>query len=121
MTGHTSVQMCKRLMANVQLFGQVRRAYAEKGSFDVHVTSRHKEQDPMPDQFKGMWFCLKEKFFQPQKDNTSIHKFDTQGQHHGNITNSLRDVYQKGTEKVEQKFDQKMYECFSERRLMSQK
>ena len=112
--------MCKRLMANVQLFGQVRRAYADREAFDVHVTSKHKEQDPMPDQLKGMWFCLKEKFFQPQKDNTTVHKYNMQGQCEGSITKSLKDVFQKGIDKIKQKFDQKMYECFAERRLLSQ-
>ena len=82
-------------MANVQLFGQVRRAYADKQAFDVHVTSKHKEQDPFPDQLKGMWFCLKERFFLPQKDNTSIHKYNAHGQHDGSITKNLRHVFEK--------------------------
>ena len=107
-------------MANVQLFGQVRRAYADKQAFDVHVTSKHKEQDPFPDQLKGMWFCLKERFFQAQKDNTSIHKYNAQEQHDGSITQNPRDVFEKGIEKIEQKFDKKMYECFAERRLLPQ-
>ena len=110
--------MCQRLMANVQLFGQVRRAYADKEAFDVHVTTKHKEQDAMPDQLKGMWFCLKEKFFQPKKENTSVHKYNWQGQSDGNIPKNLRDVYQKGTEKIVQKFGQKMYEYFPERRSL---
>ena len=112
--------MCKRIMANVQLFGQVRRAYADKQAFDVHVTTKHKEQDQFPDQLKGMWFCLKERFFLPQKDNTSIHKYNAHGQHDGCITKNLMHVFEKGIEKIEQKFDQKMFECFAERRLLPQ-
>ena len=106
-------------MANVQLFGQVRRAYADKQAFDVHVTSKHKEQDPFPDQLKGIWFCFKERFFQAQKDNTSIHKYNAQGQHDGRITKNLRNVFEKGIEKIEQKFDTKMYE-YAGRRLLPQ-
>ena len=105
-------------MANIQLFGQIRKAYADKEAFDVHPTSKHKEQDSMPDQLKGMWFCLKERFVQPEKGNTTITKFNVQGRREGTIK-SIRDVYQKGIEKIEQKFDQKMYECFVERRLMA--
>ncbi|KAL9978530.1 hypothetical protein ACROYT_G016057 [Oculina patagonica] len=94
----TLVNRCvrrERLMANVQLFGQVRRAHADKEAFDAHVTTKHKEQDPMADQLKGMRFCLKEIFFQPKKDDTSVHKCNWQDQHDGSITKSLRDVYQK--------------------------
>ena len=120
MTGHTSVRMCKRLMANIQLFGQVRRAYADKEAFDVHTTSKHKEQDPIADQLKGMWFCIKEGFFQPQEDHTSVHKYNLQGKREGSVAKSLRDVFDKGIEKIKQKFDQKMYECFVERRLLPQ-
>ena len=82
------MKMCKRLITNVQLFGQVRRAYADKEPFDVHGTSKHKEQDPMPDQLKGMWFCVKDRFFQPQKDNTSVHKYNMRGQRENSIKKS---------------------------------
>ena len=45
-------------------------------------------------------------------------KYNWQGQPDGNIPKNLRDVYQKGTEKIVQKFGQKMYECFPERRSL---
>ena len=95
-------------MANIQLFGQVRRAYADKEAFDVHTTSKHKEQDPIADQLKGMWFCIKEGFFQPQEDHTSVHKYNLQGKREGSVAKSLRDVFDKGIDKIKQKFDQKM-------------
>lgn len=38
---------------------EVRRAYADKEAFIVHATSKHKEQDSMPVQLKGMLFCLR--------------------------------------------------------------
>ena len=44
-TGHTSVQICKRRMANIHLFGQIKKAYADNEAFDVHATRKHKERD----------------------------------------------------------------------------
>ena len=29
-------------------------------AFDIHPTKKHAEEDPFPDQLKGMWFCFKE-------------------------------------------------------------
>jgi len=50
-------------MANVQFIGNVRRFYADKQSFDVHLKTKHTEQSAIPDQIKGMWFCVRERFF----------------------------------------------------------
>ena len=50
-------------MANIQLFDQIKKPYAENEAFDVHPTSKHKEWDSKPDQLKGMWFCVKEGYF----------------------------------------------------------
>ena len=33
-------------------------AYKNKESFDVHHTSCHSEQSPLPDKLKTGWFCL---------------------------------------------------------------
>jgi hypothetical protein len=52
--------MCERLMANIQMIETVRKAFMSRDAFNVHPTTKHKEQDPFPDQLKGMWFCLKE-------------------------------------------------------------
>ena len=57
-------------MANVQILGQVRKAYTDRSVFDVHVTTNHKEQHPLPDQLKGMHFCLKKKLFSLHKKAT---------------------------------------------------
>ena len=66
-----------------------------------------------------MWFCVKEGlFFQPRRATQQSQKYNFQGRRESSITKSLRDVYQKGTEKVEQKFKQEMYERFVERRLL---
>ena len=51
-------------MGNLNLFGLTRATYSNKEAFDYHPTSRHKEQSSFPDQLKGMWFCVKNKFFE---------------------------------------------------------
>jgi hypothetical protein len=47
-------------MANIQMIETIRKAFMSRDAFNVHPTTKHKEQDPFPDQLKGMWFCLKE-------------------------------------------------------------
>ena len=59
-TGHTSAKMCERLMANIQMVEAIRKAFKSREAFNVHPTTKHKEQDPFPDHLKGMWFVLKE-------------------------------------------------------------
>ena len=59
--GHTSVQMCERLLGNLDILGSVRRAYVS--CFNYHQTTKHKEQSSLPGVVKGMWFCLPNKFF----------------------------------------------------------
>lgn len=53
-SGHTTVRMCERLMCNIDVMKCIRRAYMEKDGFDVHHTSRHSVQSPLPDQMKGV-------------------------------------------------------------------
>ena len=62
-SGHTTVNMCERLMANLDMMKYMRRSYMSKEGFDVHPTSRHSVQSSLPDQLKGAWFCLKRGFF----------------------------------------------------------
>ena len=62
-SGHTTVNMCERLMANLDMMKYMRRSYMSKEGFDVHPTSRHSVQSSLPDQLKGAWFCLKRFFF----------------------------------------------------------
>ena len=57
-SGHTTVPMCQRLMANVDMLKLIRAAYVGKQGFDAHHSSRHSEQTSFPDQLKGAWFCL---------------------------------------------------------------
>ena len=74
-------------MGNLNLFGLTRATYSNKEAFDYHPTSRHKEQSFFPDQLKGMWFCVKNKFFE--------------------VSSGKR-----GEKKVEEKFEEKLHDCF---------
>ncbi|CAB4018428.1 GA-binding subunit beta-1 isoform X2 [Paramuricea clavata] len=65
-TGHTSVQMCKRLMGNLNLLGSVRSIYSQPNSFNYHQTTKHKTQSALPNVIKGMWFCIRNKLLQDQ-------------------------------------------------------
>ena len=60
-SGCTTVTMCERLMANIDMLKMLRAAYMGKERFDVHYTSRHSEQTPFPYQLKGAWFCLQQR------------------------------------------------------------
>ena len=62
-SNHTTVNMCERLMANLDMLKYIRIAYMEKDEFDIHHSSRHSVQDPLPDQVKGPWFCVQQAFF----------------------------------------------------------
>lgn len=66
-SGHSTVTMCERLMVNLDMMKAIRREYMGKDGFDVHHTSRHCVQSPLPDQIKGAWFCLQKGFFQDHK------------------------------------------------------
>ena len=94
--------------------GQIKRAYVENKAFDVHPTSKHKRRDSKTDQLTGIGSVWKQDSFSGKTGNTTIPKYNFQGQREGSITKSLRDVCQKGTEKAEQKFNHKMYERFEE-------
>ncbi len=54
--GHTSVQMCERIMGNLDVLGSVRRGYSEP--FHFHQTTKHKVQSSLPDVVKECGFAL---------------------------------------------------------------
>jgi hypothetical protein len=112
--GHTSVSMCERMMANIQIIEATRKAFMSKKAFDVHPTKKHSEQDPFPDQLKGMWFCMKEEVLSPTEGRNVIKHFplDGSGPKEMPIPKKFSDVYQKGCEKVEKEFNAKLHECF---------
>lgn len=96
--------LCKEFINKAE----VRRAYeTRKLLMYMLPASKHNKRDTMPDHLKGVWFYLKERFFQPPKDSRSVHKYNFQGQRKGSITKSLTDIFHKGIDKIGPKFDQK--------------
>lgn len=52
---YDSVKTCELTMGNIYIIKTTKKAC------EIHPTKQHTEQDPFPDQLKGMCFCLKEK------------------------------------------------------------
>ena len=77
--GHSSVNILKLLTVNLEALGAVRSAFVGREAFNVHPSSHHTEQDPFPDQLKGMWFCLQKKFFDPPEDQNFVPQLTNQG------------------------------------------
>lgn len=110
--GHTSVQMCKRLMGNLYILGSTRETYASRQAFDHHTTTKHKEQSSFPDQIKGMRFCMQNGFFDLSGNNVpyvlplkgpAIQKL---------VPKAFLQVKEKGETKVKEKFKEKLHDCF---------
>ena len=57
--GHTSVKTCQRVMGSIDVFKASRGAYTSKAGFDEHTTTQHSVTDPLADQLKGAWFCIR--------------------------------------------------------------
>ena len=111
-SGHTTVNMCEHLMANLDMMKYRRRSYMSKEGFDVHPTSRHSVQSSLPDQLKGAWFCLKRGFFE-NKDRQEVecYPIERKGDAYGKVSKNLICMQQKGKEKIRQNFKSKMYDC----------
>ena len=52
-SGHSTVMMCEKIIANLDFFRHIRVAYKSKQAFDVHSTSKHSVANFFPDQLKG--------------------------------------------------------------------
>ena len=116
-TGHSTVNMCERLMANIDLLKSVRRAYMNKQAFDVHKTSHHSVQSSLPDQIKGAWFCVQKEFFRNKKrTEIECYPVDSKGNASGKVPKNLVDVIDKGKEKITSSFMENLYECFPDLR-----
>ena len=109
--------MLKRLMLNLKAIGDTRHAYAGCDAFDVKRSSKHTVQDPLPDQARVMWFCVKEGFFQ-HNDGASPNMYATTATDSdaspNKVKNMFINVYQKGQEKVKKHFSKKLYDSFPE-------
>ena len=54
--------MLQRLMANIDLLNETRKSFQGCDAFNVHPTTKHTEQDPLPDQVKAAHFILRNQF-----------------------------------------------------------
>ena len=114
---HTTVDMCEKLMANLDLVKCVRRAYMSRQGFDVHHTSRHSVQSSLLDQIKGAWFCVQKEFFQcKERKDIECYPLGTNCCAAGKVPKNLIDVITKGKEKVKGSYKEKLYECFPDLR-----
>lgn len=116
-SGHTTLSMCERLMANIYMLKLLRGAYMGKEGFDVHHTSRHSEQTSFPDQLKGAWFCLQKGFF--RSDNRQVvecYPVEKKGNAEGKIPKNWIHVVEKGQAKIKENFKAKLYESFPDLR-----
>ena len=113
------MKMCKRLMGSIDLFKQVRNEYTSKKASDVHTTSAHAVADPLLDQLKGAWFCLKMDMLNPHKSPEALPKsypLDGQGCEGAPVSKCYLDVEEKGSQKLQDNFTAKLYECFPDLR-----
>jgi hypothetical protein len=101
-------------MANIQIVETIRKAFTSHEAFNVHPTTKHKEQDPFPDHLKGMWFCLKENVVSCIEGREVVKLFPIDGSNPKEVPAPKKycDVYHKGCKKVEKLFDCKLHECF---------
>ena len=111
-------------MASLNMFKSIRSACQSKEGFDEHTTRRHSVSDPLADQYKGAWFCVKEGLLRP-KDNSieapECYTLDNSGKPSGKVDVVLLlfniDVEEKGYEKVNDNFKTKLYELFPDLRF----
>ncbi|KXJ07109.1 hypothetical protein AC249_AIPGENE17274 [Exaiptasia diaphana] len=110
-SGHSTFGMLQLLTVNVGILGAIRGAYEGRCAFNVHPTRKHSEQDPFPDQLKGIYFCLEEKFFDIC-DQDFIDKLSNNGENIGKVSQTLTDVHKKGQLKVTENFGRKLFNTF---------
>jgi hypothetical protein len=105
-------------MANLNLLGSVRKAYYQP--FNYHQTTKHKIQSSMPDVIKGLWFCLHNEFFKVSPGKVAVeYPIKTTTGAEKKVSKSCIDVIPKGENKVKDKFEEKLHECFPSFRLTS--
>ena len=104
--------MCKRLMGNLDVLGSTRATYASRQAFDHHTTKRHKEQSSWPDQLKGMWFCTRNGFF-VVSGSTVAYEYPLKGPAiQKPVRQAFVQVKDKGKNKIKEKFEEKLHDCF---------
>jgi hypothetical protein len=96
-------------MANLNTLGSIRSSYASPHAFDIHPTTKHKEQSSLPGQIKGMWFCVNNGFFKVS-GSTVPYQYPLQGPV---IEKKVSNVF------VDEKFESKLHKCFPTFRKLS--
>ena len=88
--------------------------FMSKQNFNVHPTKKHKEQDPLIDQLKGMWFCLREDIVSCIEGRKVVKVFPLDGSNAREVQlpKACCEVYKKGCTKIEKEFKKKLHECF---------
>ena len=66
-SGHTTVAMCQRLMANVDMLKLIRAAYVGKQGFDIHHSLRHSEHTSFPGALKRSMVLPTKRIFQERQ------------------------------------------------------
>ena len=102
--------MLQRLMANIDLLIETRKSFQGRDAFNVHPTTKHTEQDPLPDQVKAAHFILRNQFLKYVPGRKSAKKC-------GDIKNGLVssnnvDAYEAGKKKVVATFNRKLFNIF---------
>ena len=108
-SGHTTVKMLQRLVANIDIFGATRRCFQSKEAFNVRTASKHHEQDPFPDQVKVAHFVMMQKFVTPDVSRDKVSKF---GDAKKTVPVSNINAYEAGTKKVIDTFESKKFSLF---------
>ena len=107
--GHTTVKVLQRLMANIEIFGSTRKCLQLMEAFNVHPTTKPKEQDPFPDQLKAAHFVLERLFVTPDLSRSKVVKFGDPKKSYIPISNI--DVCDAGKRKVTENFERKKFCC----------
>ena len=119
-TTKTTLKVSEMLCANLQFVREARKSYTAPSGFNVHNTTKHKEQDPLPDQVTVARWCLEQRFFEPlDRPLPSTYKYE--GCKDDFVKESCYDVYAKGLKKMTESdlFEQKMYKLFPKYRQLS--
>ena len=99
-------------MGNLDVLGSTRATYASRQAFDHHVTKKHKEQSSLPDQIKGMWFCMRNEFFVVSGCNV-VYEYPLKGPAiQKEVRQAFVKVKEKGENKIKEKFEEKLHDCF---------
>lgn len=102
--------MLQRLMANIDLLIQTRKSFQARDAFNVHPTTKHTEQDPLPDQLKTAHFILRRRFFQYIPGRKTVEKFGDPQK--ASISTNNIDCYEIGIRKVVASFNRKLFNIY---------